>query len=81
MECSSQRRSSIVCAMKELYCDMASVSAICEDAAAGVVTDDKNDVRVLDSELGYNNEDRDLNDQPFQSPKQAFKPPTYALSI
>lgn len=49
MEC--QRRSSIVCAMKELYRDMSSVSASASGAAEGVVcSDEKNDVHILNSD-------------------------------
>ena len=58
LEC--QRRSSIVCAMKELYDDVTSVSAPASAASAGVVCNDdgdKQDVCVYNEELGYEDPD------------------------
>lgn len=52
MEC--QRRSSMVCAMKDLYAGVASVSAAASAAAAGVLCNEKErNVHVLDTEVGY----------------------------
>jgi serine/threonine protein kinase len=70
MDC--QRRSSIVCAMKDLYSDVASVSAAAEAAAAGVIcTDDKQDVHIVCAELGYEDcvaEKQSASFQPAKKP-------------
>lgn len=70
LEC--HRRSSIVCAMKELYNDMASVSAAASAAAAGVTCDEgKRDVHVYNEELGYEDPDEKRDASPFKSSRAA----------